>query len=91
MTALPPEITRNLDAHRTALAFIRAMLTDRIDDALELWFTCPEDQRIDIGFALATQAAAYLSARCGGGEAGGRMALRYADETLLAMAQEDGG
>lgn len=36
MTSLPPEITRNLDAHRTALAIIRATLTNTIDDALNL-------------------------------------------------------
>lgn len=87
MTTLPPEITDNLDAHRTALAIIRAMLTDRIEDALDLWFNQNDEERTDTAFALATQAGAYLTARYGGDEHGMQTAVTYAERALLAMAK----
>lgn len=90
MTALPPEIARDLDAHRTALAVIRAVLTGQTDAVWDLWFERTEADRDEIARCLATQAAAYLTARCGGGELGTAAAIRFADNTLLAMAAEPG-
>lgn len=88
MTSLPQEITRNLDAHRSALACVRAMLHDNPEQAIDLYLACSDEERLDIACALAVQAAGYLSARCGGGEPGPQTAIRFADELLLDMARE---
>lgn len=88
MTTLPPEIAGNLDGHRTALAIIRAMLTDNIQDALDLWFNQCDEERTDTAFALATQTGAYLTASYGGDEHGKQAAVAYAERALLVMARE---
>lgn len=90
VTGLPPEITDDLDAHRTALALIHAILAGETDQVWDLWFTRLEDERDDIARALATQAGAYLTARYGGDEHGKQAAIRFAESTLLDMAREDG-
>ena len=74
MTSLPQEITRNLGAHRSALACIRAMLHDSPEQAIDLYLACNDEERLDIACALAVQAGAYLTARCGGGEPGSQAA-----------------